>query len=262
MKLMSLRIHAPALFAGVVLVSLLLAGPALAQVNHGNFSGTTVDFNDVTETTQLGVDPTDPAVLFGVPTASGNELAFDPLAFASSATPSNGRTSDDTLSLLSVDIISSAIGTYIEDFTIREAGDSILTGFAGSGATGTFVAMSGIVTVKEANGVPLPGGDVFIPINAIFTQDLFLLPGDIGAINWLGEAFIDVAAVVPNATWVHVALNNYLGAARDPAGNYSATIQKKAVRGVVITVPEPSSMTLIGLGLLFGVAVSARGRKD
>jgi len=260
MKLLNLRVRTRWVAPGAILL-LLAASPALAQVNHGDFTASPgVDFLQVTETTQLAVDPTDPAILFGVPVASPsfNTLTFNPPAFTASASPTNGRVSDITLSLLNVDILATAVGTYIDTLTITELGDSILTGFAGDANTGTFVSLSGWVTVTEdINGPIVP---VDIPILSVFTQDLFLLPGDIGAINWSGVALIDVASVVPNATRVSVAMNNYLEAAR--LGSHSATIQKKHSRGVVITVPEPSSIALIGLGLLFGITAGARRRRD
>lgn len=262
MKLLNLRHCARRVVPGAVLL-LLAASPALAQVNHGDFTASPgVDFLQVTETTQLAVDPTDPAILFGAPVASPsfNTLTFNPPAFTASATVGNGKLGDETLSLLNLDIVATAVGTYIDTISIKELGDSILTGFAGDANTGTFVSLSGWVSVTEDIDGPL-AVPVDIPIVGVFTpSDLFLLPGDIGVINWSGEAFIDVASVVPNATRVSIAMNNYLAAAR--LGSHSATIQKKISRGVVITVPEPSSVALIGLGLLFGVTMGARRRRD
>jgi len=257
MKLLNLRSRTRWVLPSAILL-LLAASPALAQVNHGNFAGSTVSFNDVTETTQLSVDPTDPAILYGVPTTSLDQLVFNPPAFTASATVGNGLFGDATLSLLNVDIVSTVLGTYIETISIKELGDAILTGFAGDANTGAFVGLSGWVYVTHANGVPI--AQVDIPINSVFTQDLFLLPGDAGTTNWSGEAIIDVASFVPNATGVTIAMNNYLEAAR--LGSHSATIQKKISRGVVISVPEPSSIALIGLGLLFGIKLGARRRRD
>lgn len=256
MKLLSCRFRALLPVAGAVLLLLVLASPALAQVNHGTFNGTTVDFVDVTETTQLAVDPTDPAILYGVPTTSGDQLVFNPPAFTASATTGNGKTADQTLSLLNVDVVSTAVGTYIETLSIKELGDSILTGF-GTGYSASLVTMSGWVYIKEANGVPI--AQVDIPIVAVFSQDFFELPGDSGSINWSGEFFVDVASYVPNATRLSIALNNYLEVYRE--GTASATIQKKVSRGVVISVPEPGGFTLIGLGLLFGIAAGNRRRR-
>lgn len=70
---------------------------------------------------------------------------------------------------------------------------------------------------------------------------------------------MDIASVVANATRIHLALDNDLFAGSE-AGT-SAKIQKKVVDGpsIIISVPEPSALTLLALGCL---ALGLRARRS
>ena len=109
----------------LALLAFLLASPAaFAQVNHGDFLGTDVDFLQVTETTQTAGDP---AVLWEAPALSGagNSLFFSPSDFTSFCAAGS---SDVTASLLSM-TISALPNNTIDRFQLAEFGDVTLLQF-------------------------------------------------------------------------------------------------------------------------------------
>ena len=145
----------------------------------------------------------------------------------------------------------------IDTIIIDEFGDNVLTGI-GTPATGTFASMAGFVTVTETTGGPI--APVIIPFVGTFTpSSTFSLPGDFGTSLWNGSVTIDVVSQVPNATKATLSLDNDLFS-NCGAGNTSGKIQKKVVSGpaIIITVPEASTLALLGSGLLLGLAVRAR----
>ena len=177
----------------------LVASPGLAQVNHGDFIGTGVDFRDVTETTQSAGDP---AVLWGAPSlgGTGGQLQFFPTVFESNCTPGIGT--DTTSSLLTTDIEAQA-GVNIETVALVETGDVILIQSPpfGDPSTNGSIAMSGKVTVTETTSGPIM--PVEIPFTGTFTPtDTFALPTNFGSSSWSGSMSVDVASVVPLATKV------------------------------------------------------------
>jgi hypothetical protein len=208
-----------------------LTAPAFAQVNHGDFLGTSVDFLDVTETTQ---SPGDAAVLWDTPSLAGNgdQLLFLPPGFSSSCTAGG---SDVTSSLLTMDIAAQP-GGHIETLTLVESGDTVLGVFPpyGTSATNTSVTMSGTLTITETTSGPI--APVVIPWSGTFTPTGdFELPGDFGTNTWDGRVDIDVASVVPLATTATLAWDNTL-AANCGAGSTNALIQKKVVNGPVVAI--------------------------
>jgi hypothetical protein len=235
----------------VLLVSLgllaLVAGPASATTVYGNYSGATMDFLGVQETSTFG----DPEPLFEAPIVIGDSLFFSPSSYLATAAGAGGF--DQTGALLEMTLAATS-GNYIETVTITEAGDTFLVGGGGTAATGAFVGVSGFITVTGANGAPI--APVIIPYTAIFTQDTFALPGDFGNTTWVGTAIVDVASVVPNATEAVFDLDNNLYAYSE-AGT-SSLIQKKVANALVISLPEPTSVALMGLGL---VAAAFAGRR-
>jgi hypothetical protein len=249
------------LLACSLMIALLGASPAFAtfQYTGDPFVGSNFTFDNVQETTQLAVDPTDPEPLWGdnganAPAVAGDQLFFSPPAFTSSSTNGVGTigATDNTLSLLEMDIISNAIGTPINAVRIDEFGDSIIIGGLDA-STGTFASISGVLTVHEINGVAVPAQSINI---AAGIQVFFAAPGNIGANPWQLTAIIDVASVAPGATRVSLDLNNTLSASS--VVDSTAIIQKKTANGVIITpIPEPSSLALIAFGL-FGAVLSGR----
>lgn len=235
----------------LVLLSLAFLAPAaFATTNYGTVSGSNFDFVNIRDTSTYG-DP-EPACCFGTPTTSVDNLLFFPTSFSASAAGAGGF--DQTGSQLQVDIESTNPLAVIEAINITEFGDTILTGI-GTGATGAFVSMSGVVTVTEALGSVIT--PVLIPFTGTFTQDLFGLPTDLGTTLWQGDVSVDVASAVFGATKATLSFDNDLTVYSE-AGTTSE-IQKKPV--VVITVvPEPGTAILFGIGLL-GLATQGRGRR-
>jgi len=221
----------PHLRATLIVLSLFASPPAFATVNHGDFLGTSVDFNDVSETTQSGGDA---EPLWGAPTlaGSGDQLLFTPIAFISQCA---AGASDTTSSELTT-TISAHPGGHIDNIMLAENGDVTLTKFPpfGDATTNASAALSGTVTVTETTSGPIT--PVVIPFTGTFTPSAsFALPTSFGTKLWSGNITINVSASVANATVAVLALDNDL-AANCGAGNTSAKIQKKVVSGPAVAI--------------------------
>jgi len=122
-------------------LSLLASGAAFATVNHGNFPGSTVDFNAVSETTLTA----DPEPLWEAPTlaGAGDQLAFFPTNFTSACSLALGA-ADTTASELTTEIVAHP-GTSIDTIMLAENGDVTLTKFPpfGDANTNASAALSG-----------------------------------------------------------------------------------------------------------------------
>lgn len=238
-------------------VGLWVAAPALATtIDYGTYAGSTVTFAGPNNGSCLGgvcETPNSGATgLFGSPTAVGDQLLFFPSAFSAS---SSGGGVTAVGSQLQVEITSNSVLDVLDTLTITEFGDASLSG-VGTAATGTFAQMSGFITVTEANGVAI--APVIIPWSGVFApSDLLSLPGDSGTTLWSASVTVDIASYVANATKLTLSYDNNLSAYSE-AGT-SATIQKKVVSGpaVIISVPEPASLTLLS-GALIGAALRLR----
>ncbi len=214
-----------------ILLALLVAAPALATVNHGDFLGTGVDFLQVSETTLTAGDP---EPLWETPSVAvtGTQLLFFPSNFLSSCTLGS---SDTTASELVVTLASEA-GQHIEVVELQLGGDSTLTKFPpfGTPATNTAAAISGTVTVTETTSGPI--APVVIPFSGTFTPSgTFSLPGNFGTNGWTGSVAVDVASVVPLATVADVVLTNTLDSNCE-AGNSAASIQSKSLSGPAVSL--------------------------
>jgi len=230
----------------VTLMLLAAAAPALAQVNYGDFLGTSVDFLQVTETTQTAGDP---AVLWGTPTVIESQqgdllqLQFFPPAFISSCAVGS---IDTTSSLLTTTIFAHGTNT-IDTVTLVESGDVTLTKFPpfGDPTTNASASLSGFLTVIEDTGGPI--APVVIPFSGTFVPtSTFSLPGHFGTNLWNGTMTVDVVSQVPNATKAILQLDNDL-ATNCGAGNTSGKIQKKVVSGpaAAIMINEPTCSVAI-----------------
>ena len=242
------------LFTAAVSTAALLAyssTASAAQINYGNFSGSTVDFIQVTE--DSGTDPTP---LYGSPTVSGDTLDFNPVSFNSSSTGAAGvDITDGTLTLMMM----SQAGNFIDTIEFDEAGDFTLTGLSGNAFAS--VAANFFLDVQEVDGVGIT------PINIATAMTFTPSGGDFDLITdgpgpvvngaWSGFLTVDITqALIDNnipfvngATKVSVTFDNTLTTLSE-AGT-SAFIAKKDVGGVGITVtPEPASLALLAMGTL------------
>lgn len=223
----------PSLFAVIAAFLLLFGASSQAQVNHGDFLGTGVDFKAVTETTLTAGDP---AVLWDAPSlsASGTNLLWTPNSFISSCNAPSS--SDSTASELTTTIEAGA-GVHIEIVALQEAGDGTLTTIPPFGVptTNASAAMTGTVTVLEDISGPI--APVVIPFSGTFTPaSSFALPTNFGGFTWTGDMYVDVASVVPNATKVELALTNTLDTNCGTGAVVASTIQKKIVSGPAVTL--------------------------
>ena len=249
---MARRIAGSLLLAvGALLVASLIGSTAArATVNHGDFVGTSVTFQDVEETTQADAPP-DPEPLYGPPTIAGNQLTFTPTGFIATAT---GGASDLISSILTTRIVGNTPTDTIDVIIINEFGDVTLTG-PGGAPTNASASIGGFVTVLETTTGPII--PVVIGFSGTFSSaQPFELPGDAGTQLWSGTAVIDIAAVVPNATDVLLQYDDTLDANSEASS--TATIEKTDV--TITVVPEPSVALLFGSGLAL-IALARRQRR-
>ena len=253
----------------ILACSLIVAATSLqvtAQINYGDFAGTTVTYLDVTESSPSG----DPLPLFGAPTVSGNTLDFNPTAnFAASASGAGGT--DQTDGKLDMGIHAQT-GNFIPEVQFSEAGDFTLGGFAND----AFVSVTAtlFVDVFEVDGAPINTiagiySMTFTPSNGDFQlSNPIDNPGALPGIGgpWNGGVSIDIDQLltdesvefVNGATKVGVVIDNTLLAVSQDGT--TAEIRKKDFKGLSITVvPEPTTAALGMLGLL-GLLAAARGR--
>ena len=229
---------------------MLVAAPGAAlTINHGNFAGTNIDFDNVRETTSSA----DLEYLRGrrhLPRrrlhrrgcAAGTDGHRQLAPLLPPGLPRAGvRVGIGLHRLPASDRSGRAAARWdtITEVIITEYGDAILC-CPSAVRTGTFASMAGFVTVTETLSGPI--APVVIPFSGTFTpSNTLLLPGDGGTtlLHWflfsrrrLGRCQRDEGNPV---------FDNDLYAYSDAAGS-SAKIQKKVIDGpaaIVITVPEP-----------------------
>lgn len=236
--------------AALVVGCALGANAFAAPINYGDFAGTSVTYGSVTENSF-----TDPTPLYGAPSISGNLLDFDPSAFGSAST---GGASDFTDGQLNF-TIDTAPGAGLTGFSVVEGGDY---SFAGVTPTpGTFVSASSGVTVTI---LEVDGSILAVPIN-VFASDIFVSDypttggaPSTGVLPWSLVTFVDLSSVLPSgsaATSVEVVIDNVL-ITGTTQGN-TALITKKDFKIIPISIPEPGSLALLGLG---GLLMARRRR--
>jgi hypothetical protein len=247
----------------VCLLSLVTVAQA-APINYGNFSGTTVDFLNVTEDANSAGDA---PPLFGQPAVAGDSLDFDPVGFNASATGAAGiDVTDGNLSFT----IQAKQGYAIDMFSLSEAGDTTLAGF-GTDGTYSSVTAIGVLNIEEVDGAGI--STIAVPFSLTFNPSggTYGLASDGGggplySAGWSGSLLMNVEQELINsnvpftlgATKISINLDNTLTALSE-AGTFSL-IAKKDFGGVSITVniPEPATWLMVSV---CGLVVAACGRR-
>ena len=229
-----------------VLAAVLIASSfASATINHGTYYGATVDYS---------VEEDDQG-LFGAPLALGDLLYFSLTDFKVAASGAGGVDSlDGTLQIL----IDAKDGFDIDSVELEEFGDYYLFDNVGNGTIGTNVEVvaAAFVTILEVDGsfvAPITelGFAVYSPVGGFYDLPTY------GALNpnemeWEAEVKFDIDAILADAgvagkaTLVQFSLDNKLYA-RSEDGT-QAEIAKKGAYAITLTVPEPATMALLGLG--------------
>jgi len=243
-----LVLHA-ALFAATA--SVVQAAPIL----HGDFVGTTVTYEQVTDTTStLG----DPDGMFGTPQIFGDTLEMDPTQFT--ATTTNGGI-DQTSANLEFDVVAMA-GKVINDLTITEAGSASLGGL-GDSSTFASVTTDVIIDIEEVDFAPVPGGSINTSATMVFAPTgLFDLSGGgpLAGGPWTGVAFKDLDQVLADAgvsgvgaTRVSVTITNTLVALSQTGTTSLITKTDADTVSITANIPEPTA-AMLGLLTLMGAA--------
>ena len=222
--------------------ALLLSSPAFATTYFVTpEEGATVFYSDLQDQNDL----------FGPPTLTGDTLTFTPQNF--NARAEGFLDVDQVDGLLSV-LIEAKPGEVVDGFRLTETGAFRLSAAGGAGTADTSVDVSVIVKATVlATDDPSFITPVFLNVDeSIFSANF--ADGILGR-SWRSSINFDIArlaseaGVVGNVTKVRLTLDNQLEA-RSELGTI-AFIDKKAIGGVTITVPEPTSaLFVLGAGTL------------
>jgi hypothetical protein len=247
------------LFPSLLAIFLLLSHSAVcvAQINYGSFSGATVNYIDVTESSTTG----DVLPLFGAPLLSADSLDFNPVGFDAGASGPGGT--DNTGSRLTFTIQAQA-GRAIPALTFGELGDATLSG-VGTDNTFAQATAAGTLTINAVDGAAIT--PIVRPIALAFTPSGgdYGLASDGGGLPifhtpWNGSLSLNIAQLLTvegvsftlGATNISVDLAGVL-AARSEAGT-EGLIGKKDF-GVTV-IPEPSSLALCALAISAAIGVA------
>ncbi|MCC6124562.1 MAG: PEP-CTERM sorting domain-containing protein [Pirellulales bacterium] len=214
--------------------------------------------------------PSTAGLTFGTPQVlSGNVLDFaNNLQFSS---VSGGATPSDFVDGKLVLDIQAKPNFAIGSVTLFERG-TYSFGFGGTSTTGAQVQLLGAtLNITEIDGVPVSGANYpgimnfNVPPPTQAGSKTFLKTVDPDAGNWAGDMTISLAAFYSdpanqgkNVTGVKLIFNNQLETAVGTSTH--SFIDKKDVRISVgpLTIPEPSSFVLLGMGALLFVLVRKR----
>jgi len=239
------------LLLAIAAVACLSTTTSATIISYGTLNGADVMYINIEEDTR-----DEPNALFGPPTVAGNFLDFDPLSFATSSSSSTGTNNSNILDgQLNFTVMSNDSLFDITNVVISESGDFTTIGLGAAQATAT-VAAPVLYTVTHVGGNPL-GTPVAGSGNVVFTPNggtYGIADGPTGF--WDGtldvdiRAALDAAGVGGPATKIEFVLDNTLTTSAIDGG--SAFIAKKDFNVDVVgeVVPEPSSLSLLGLGFL------------
>ncbi|MHC4836523.1 MAG: PEP-CTERM sorting domain-containing protein [Planctomycetota bacterium] len=197
--------------------------------------------------------------LFGAPLILGDLLYFSPTDFKVATAGAGGVDNlDGTLQIL----IDAKDGYDIDSVELEEFGDYYLNDNVGNGTIGTNVEVIAFafVTILEVDGtgiIPITenGVAVYSPVGGKYDLPTYggLNPNEM---EWEAEVKFDIDQILADAgygptekaTLVQFSLDNKLYA-RSEDGT-QAEIAKKGAYAVTLTVPEPATLALLGLGCL------------
>jgi hypothetical protein len=226
-------------------------------ISYSDVSGTHVDYTDIQEVPSRLSIPTslDSPPVFGQPTG-GDTLSFPDLSFKAQSAGGSFDLADSKLSMtITAKNNTPGLSTVAVAF---EFGDYTLVRSTLTSDPSAEAKAIGWVTVEEINGAPISPFVVVPNLSGTQFDDLFHLTGtqtSALAIPWSGSLSFDVTDAIRNAgyktgyaTKVSLSLDNSLLAISDASsGSY---IQKKGASITVDTVPEPSVIIMLALGLL------------
>ncbi len=238
----------------VVIMAIALVAPAQAVINYGDFSGATIDYLDVTESSV-----TDPVPLYNAPTILGDFLDFNPTGFGSS---SSGVASDVTDGQLNM-TIKAKDGQRIEMLTVREDGDLTLSGPLGTAATYATIGAPVFLKITEVDGAAI--APIAVNGSLAFTNagtwDI-ATDGTFTGAAFEGFLHIDLTAelrangvATGYVTELDFAMDNTLS-----TGSESGTSALIVKKDLDIDVPEPATLSLLALGGL-GLLRRRRNRR-
>ena len=234
----------------IAAVACLSATSSATIISYGNFTGSDVTYINVEEDTR-----DEPNALFGAPSVAGNFLDFDPLSFSSGTSSSTGLNSSDIVDGQLNFTVMSLDNTFdITNVIINESGDYTTVGLGAAQANATVAAPVGY-TITHVGGTPL-ASPVAGSANVVFSPNGGSYDITDGGGIWNATLDVDIrsaldaAGIGGPATKVEFVLDNTLTTSGAEGG--SAFIAKKNfnVDTVGEVVPEPSSLTLLGLGFL------------
>lgn len=252
---------------GLAVVGLVLFGSGVltpssapaGTINHGDFTGSTVMYTNVTETSD------DPVPLYGTPVTLGDTLSFfqpgvmpDPsLGFSATAPPS-----DTTDGFLSFGVMANA-GFGISSLEITEGGDYSMSALSGESAQVSANLIVQALTITHVDGALLATPIVATSLDSIVVDfppgpspDLWDLSSSFDIDQLLIDAGVSFSL---GATKLTVALDNTLQALATSGA--AANIVKKDFDIDVETrvIPEPATCALGMLGLT--MVLASRRRK-
>lgn len=215
------------------------AHAANAAIVYGDLTGSTVTFEDITESSA-----TDPVPLYGSPSVVGDTLVFIPTdaSFAATAPKAvganivNGDVTDGRLTFT----VRANQGLFLNVINLAEFG-----GYSVSGVDNPSANVGGVVFASfafnntiQTESVSFVGQDTNTNNPGPFTS---------GVGGWQASATLDLSQF--QVTEAIITINNILSAVA-PNGNGAAQIDKKGFTVEVTAIPEPAGLLLFGAGAL------------